>query len=170
MPSIIELWFNSSERIRRFGMSLAIVDMLDWSATYPDVNTSAACFACRSASSRSNSTKGWFVPAMLRYRRIRFPNGVPCRPLPGSRPYSGSCQDGRSNTRSSPRGGPPSNTRRHKATGRQSSQVRQTSCTVVPPSGGGWPFENRFEIAVDRALEDSPDLAGAPTGAFRGIS
>jgi hypothetical protein len=138
-------------------MSLAIVDMLDWFATYPDVNTSAACLASGSqAPAPIPPRDGWSLRC-CGYRRIRFPNGVPCRPSPGPRPCSGSCQDRRSNTRSSPRGGRPSNARRHKATGRQSSQGRQTSCTVVLLQAEGGTFENRFEIAVDRALED--DLA-----------
>ena len=51
-PSIIELWFQASDRIVQFS-SLAIVAMPASLDTYPEVKTSAASLPCKSASSCS---------------------------------------------------------------------------------------------------------------------
>ena len=65
-PSIMEAWFSSSDSTRHWGRSRAMVEIDASFDTKPEVNTRAASLPCRSASSRSSSTRGWLVPEMLR--------------------------------------------------------------------------------------------------------
>ena len=44
MPSIMELWFQASERIRQSGIKLAIVEIEARLEIQPDVKTRAALF------------------------------------------------------------------------------------------------------------------------------
>jgi len=76
IPSIMDAWFFSSDRMAQPGSSWATVLMAASLATYPELNRRAASFWCRSASSRSRSTWKWLVPAMLRVP----PAPAPTRP------------------------------------------------------------------------------------------
>ena len=66
MPSIIEAWFSSSEKMTQSGSSLAMVEIAASLEMKPEVKTSPASLPCRSASSASSWTSGWLVPEMLR--------------------------------------------------------------------------------------------------------
>ena len=74
MPSIIDAWLRSSERITQRSSRPPSALRLASFAMNPDVNTSAASWPCRSASSSSNSRTSTWEPPMLRVP----PEPTPC--------------------------------------------------------------------------------------------
>ena len=131
MPSIIELWFKASERIKQSGRSLAIVAMPVSFDTYPDVKTSAAALPCRSAISRSSSTMGWFVPEMFAFRRRRYPCGPRFRSWRQSSWDVGPSRDNRSSTRSALHVHRPAHARSRAEIGRLTAPVRRIPGNAV---------------------------------------
>ena len=81
IPSIIEAWLSASEKMTRPGTSCPSVCSVAEFETKPDVKSKAACFPCRSASSRSNRTCKLLVPEMLRVP----PKPAPFPAWPGNR-------------------------------------------------------------------------------------
>ena len=92
MPSIIEAWLRSSERITQPSSRLPSARRLASLAMKPDVKTSAASCAWRSASSSSSSRTSRCEPAMLRVppeptpcsasARVAAPTTAGCRLMP----------------------------------------------------------------------------------------
>ena len=74
MPSIIDAWLRSSERMTQSSSRLPSARRLASLAMKPEVKTSAASWAWRSASSCSSSPTSRCEPAMLRVP----PEPTPC--------------------------------------------------------------------------------------------